>query len=185
MGYRNYIGSISKREYNKIKKLPKEEFYKLRGVDPEDDYIGPYNIVKDIYEFGKYCDFPLKGLTKKFFTDKAFHDDMNNDGELVLVDKRFMEMVIKHYHEKIKAYYADMLDGIDMDDKTTWTPEKFTKLFQHVRSMSIEWRQLTPYDLENGDSVTTSWKYEYELFELVRIYKSFDWKKNVMAYYGY
>lgn len=178
MGYRNYLGIISKREFNKIKKLSKEELYKLRGIDLEDDYIGPY-------EFGKYCDFPMKGLTKKFFTNKDFHNDMNNDGEFVLIDKRFIEMTIKHYHGKIKSYYTEMLEGIDMDDKTTWTPEKFATLFYHVRSMSIEWRQLTPYDLENGEEITTSWKYEYEIFELIRIYKSFNWKKNVMAYYGY
>jgi hypothetical protein len=44
---------------------------------------------------------------------------------------------------------------------------------------------MTPYDLNRDDEVTTSWKYEYAIFELVRIYKTFDWKKNVMIYYGY
>jgi effector-binding domain-containing protein len=185
MGYRNYIGTIPKREYNKIKKLSKTEFYNLRGIDPEDDYIGPYAIVKEIYEFGKYCDFPMKGLTKKFFTNKEFHADMNDEDDFVLVDKRFMEMVIKHYHEKVKDYYKKMLKDVDENNKETWTNKKFAEIFQHIRSMSIEWIQSTPYNLEHGDSICSSWKYEYELFELVRIYKSFDWKKNVMAYYGY
>ena len=186
MGYRNYIGFIPKREYNKIKKLSKNEFYNLRGVDPDDDYIGPYNIVEELYEFGKYCDFPLKGPTKKFFTNKDFHTDMNDDGEFVIVEKPFLGMVIKHYHEKIKAYYKEMVDGVDRNNEETFTPEKFKQLFDHVRSMSIEWRQSSPYELEDGrESITTSWKYEYELFELVRIYKTFDWRKNIMAYYGY
>ena len=51
--------------------------------------------------------------------------------------------------------------------------------------MRIEWTRLTPFNLEDGEEITTSWKYEYGIFELVRIYKSFDWKKNVMIYYGY
>ena len=42
-----------------------------------------------------------------------------------------------------------------------------------------------PYNLENGEQVVNSYKYEYSLFELVRIYKAFDWKNNIMIYYGY
>jgi hypothetical protein len=38
---------------------------------------------------------------------------------------------------------------------------------------------------ENGDQVTNSWKYEYSLFELVRIYKQFNGKENILVYYGY
>jgi hypothetical protein len=59
------------------------------------------------------------------------------------------------------------------------------KLFHHVHGNSIEWLQMTPYDLESGDEVTTSWKYEYAIFELVRIYKTFDWENDIMIYYGY
>lgn len=45
---------------------------------------------------------------------------------------------------------------------------------------------LVPFNLDDGkDEVTSSWKYEYSIFELVRIYKSFDWENNVMIHYGY
>ena len=60
------------------------------------------------------------------------------------------------------------------------------KIIEHIRTMRPEWTHLIPYDLNDGrDEITTSWKYEDGIFELVRIYKSFDWKKNVMIYYGY
>jgi hypothetical protein len=59
------------------------------------------------------------------------------------------------------------------------------KIITHVIDMSSEWNRLTPYNLDSEDAITKSWKYEYEIFELVRIYKSFDWKRNVMCYYGY
>ena len=52
--------------------------------------------------------------------------------------------------------------------------------------MRFEWcGGWNPFDLTEGDAITTSWKYEYGIFEMIRIYKSFDWKKNVMIYYGY
>lgn len=73
-------------------------------------------------------------------------------------------------------------------DFTKITPEEQTALFkiiEHVRTFRTEWTILTPFNLDKGDAITGSWKYEYAIFELVRIYKSFDWKKNVMIYYGY
>ena len=79
-----------------------------------------------------------------------------------------------------------MLKDVDTNKEETWTKEKFTSLFHHVRDFSTEWNYLTPYDLDDGkECITSSWKYEYGIFELVRIYKRFDWKKNVMVYYGY
>lgn len=82
-------------------------------------------------------------------------------------------------------------DGIDHEytfDFAKITPEEQTalwKIIDHVRSFRTEWVQLTPYNLENGNAITTSWKFEYGIFELVRIYKDFDWKKNVMYYHGW
>jgi hypothetical protein len=46
------------------------------------------------------------------------------------------------------------------------------KVIEQVLSMRTEWTYLKPFDLENGKScITDSWKYEYSIFELVRIYK--------------
>lgn len=78
-------------------------------------------------------------------------------------------------------------------DFTKITDAQQTGLFnliEHVKSMGVEWGvksflEMKPYDLTRGDEVTNSWKYEYTIFDLVRIYKTFDWKKNVMIYYGY
>jgi hypothetical protein len=42
-----------------------------------------------------------------------------------------------------------------------------------------------PYNLEKKDNITTSWKYEYSIFELVYIYKKFDWENDLLIYYGY
>jgi hypothetical protein len=214
MGYRNYIGFIPKREYNKIKKLSREEIYQLRGEDLEDGYVGIYDLVSELYGFGKYCDFETKGLVKPFFKNKEFQKSIDGDHEFYTVQKEFLEKVIDNYTEKVKTYYNEMIkpflgsngyssefiNSIKRDynyDKTHYTLDfsKITKeeqtslveIIEHVRSMRNEWVSpyLKPYDLNKGDEITTSWKYEYGIFELVRIYKTFDWKKNVMVYYGW
>jgi hypothetical protein len=37
MGYRNYIASIPKKEYNKIKSLTKQEMFDYYNLKPESD----------------------------------------------------------------------------------------------------------------------------------------------------
>jgi hypothetical protein len=86
----------------------------------------------------------------------------------------------------IKTHYG--IDNQHEFDFSLITKEEQTALFlilEHMKSMRVEWTIFDPYDLTKGSSITTSWKYEYCIFELVRIYKSFDWKRKVMIYYGY
>ncbi len=219
MGYRTYIASIPKREYNKIKSLTSVElfnFYKDSkdlGDYENDFYIGPYEFGQKLYEFGKYTDFdPPKKSMKPFFKKKELKDRYD-DRDFYVVTKEFLEYIIESYRKRIKDYYNDMFmpllgaDGNNVPEflktvKTHYnypndthefdfsniTLEEQTSLFkiiEHVRSFRTEWTYLTPFNLNKGEDVTTSWKFEYGIFELVRIYKTFDWKRNVMIYYGY
>jgi len=68
----------------------------------------------------------------------------------------------------------------------------FFNMIEHVRSMAQEWGIMSflgdarrPYNLDRNSTVSDSWKYEYAQFELVNIYKSFDWENNIMIYYGH
>jgi hypothetical protein len=223
MGYRTYIGSMPKREYNKIKSMSREqliEHYKLE-VEEDENYLGMgvYDFGECLYEFGKYTDFePPKKSIKTFFKNKELNKYFTEEHDFNIVTKEFLEYIIESYKKRISDYYNDMmnpffevkngvferekpcefLNSIKTDYKypendITFDFTKITqqeqnalfKIIEHVRSMRTEWTCLTPYNLENGDSITSSWKYEYGIFELVRIYKSFDWKRNVMIYYGY
>lgn len=38
---------------------------------------------------------------------------------------------------------------------------------------------------ENEPRLTDSWLYEHTIFELVRLYKSIDWDKHCVLFYGY
>ena len=213
MGYRTYIGKMPKREYNKIKSMTAQEMYNFYGLKFDDEsYKGVYEFGEELYEFGKYTDFePPKKSMKSFFKKKELKERYEED-DFYIVTPEFLEYVIESYKNKVKKYYNDMvipflgnedrpsdfLNSIKRNygnDETEYTfdfskitNKEQTALFhiiEHIRSFRTEWVQLTPFDLKNGESVSTSWKYEYGLFELVRIYKSFDWKKNVMYYYGY
>ncbi len=221
MGYRTYIGSMPKREYNKIKSMSREQLIEHYKLEEDENYLGMdvYDFGETLYEFGKYTDFePPKKSLKTFFKNKELNKYFTEENDFNIVTKDFLKYFIESYKKRISDYYNDMMNpffgvkkgvlerykpseflkSIKTDYKysendTTFDFTKITqqeqnslfKIIEHVRSMRTEWTCLTPYNLENGNSVTSSWKFEYGIFELVRIYKSFDWKRSVMIYYGY
>jgi len=120
-----------------------------------------------------------------FFKNKDTQKYYNSDHEIMIIEKDFVKNVIEHYTNKVKNYYKELLKDIDIKNKDTFTQDNFYKLWEHINSFNSEWNMLTPYDLEKGDEVTNSWKFEYEIFELIRIYKHFNYKKNLLVYYGW
>ncbi len=205
MGYRTYIGQMPKRDYNKVKSLDLKALHEAYGHE-----FSFYKQTKELYEFGKYVDFdPPKGSTSPFFKKKEVKEQHEDYNPLV-VTKEFLAYVINKYRQHVIDYYNDMYapfldsesmlmksvkpevykDGdiqYTMDFSQVSTAENIAikKCLDHVREFRAEWVCLTPFDLDEGDSITKSWKFEYNVFELVRIYKSFDWKRDVMVCYGY
>ena len=93
---------------------------------------------------------------------------------------------------KKRIYTGSSKNEYDFDVNKITPKEKsaIVNIIQHVSGIASEWGVKNsiieqPYDLNGNDNITSSWKYEYAIFELIRIYKSFDWKRNVMIYYGY
>lgn len=118
MGYRNYIGTMPKSKYNKIKSLTPEQLYDFYGKKGEDRYIGVYEFGEELYEFGKYVDFdPPKSSMKNFFKNKELQSQYEEDDELYVVDKEFLEYIISNYTEKIKKYYKEMLEPFFDENK--------------------------------------------------------------------
>jgi hypothetical protein len=226
MGYRTYIASMPKKEYNKIKSMNKDqliEHYKIERLDYEieEGYIGMgvYDFGKPLYEFGKCTDFePPKGSLKTFFKNKDLNKYYTDEHDFNIVTPEFLAYIIDSYKRIVADYYNDMmspflgkqdsfrdrakptdfLNSVQTEygypnskhtfDFSLITQEEqnaLWKIIDHLKTMRTEWTAMIPYHLTEGNQVTTSWKYEYAIFELVRIYKTFDWKKNVMLYYGY
>ncbi len=189
MGYRNYIARIKKDEYEKIKNFTKDELYAYKSEDINDGYIGVYDVSEEkaLYELGKYCEFGEKKFFKPVFLNEQLQADFQEEHDFFIVGKDFLKHIIEHYNEKVKNFYKELIKDITNEQVSfKEIPQEVSmKLFHHIHGNSMEWIQMTPYDLDNGDEVTTSWKYEYAIFELVRIYKTFDWENDIMIYYGY
>lgn len=217
MGYRTYIGKISKVEHYAIRDLSIDELYKSKGVDKKDDYIGPYDLLDDkyLYEFGKYTEFDDKKFYKPVFNNAETQKYYTEEGDFWIVDKEYLKHIINFYQDLVKGYYNKMVMPFFGEDVHNQNPSTFLnsiksdykypnrnhtfdfslitqkeqnalyEMIDHVKSMRMDWTWGSPFDLEEGDSITTSWKYEYGVFELVRIYKTFDWENDLLIYYGY
>jgi len=198
MGYRTYIGSISKKEYDKIKTFNQERLCVYKNLKDKDDYVGAYDIVAELYEFGKYTEFDDKKFFKPFWKNKKFQEYY--EGDFWIVERKFLNHIIEHYKEKIISHYNKLLDcsatdrthqkhgvlTIKEEEIKNISSEKAIQWFNHIKDMRSEWTYDFALDLKDEkDRITGSWKYEYSIFELVRIYKTFDWENDVMVYYGF
>lgn len=146
----------------------------------------------------------------KYFTEE--HDfNIVTKEFLKYIIEIYKEKISNYYNDMFKPFFGEKEGVYSKDNPTlflnsikteynypnnnyTFDFEKITqkeqnalyKIFEHIRTMRHEWVNWTPFNLENDTlEITNSWKYEYSIFELVRIYKTFDWKRNVMIYYGY
>ena len=107
MGYRNYIGFIPKKEYNKIKYLTTEQVYDYYDLKSDDEneqpYKGVYEFGTQLYEFGKYVNFePPKNSIKPFFKKKNTQKNWNDENDFNIVTKEFLAYIIETYKERIK-----------------------------------------------------------------------------------
>lgn len=212
MGYRLYISKLPKAIHNEIKDLSLDELHKrYENSDTNEPYTSHLDILNQetIYGFGKYVDFTFPLNTYPIFTRKEVNDYFHEDHDFWIVDKEFLKNVIGHYREKVKTKYNEMLNPFFGDrfepskflnsvDETDWgnktldfsliTQEETNQLLrilEYVRGNRLEWNEFQPYDLDEGDEITNSWKFEYNIFELVRIYKTFDWENDLLIYHGY
>ena len=176
MGYRNYIGRIPKEVYEETKEMAEIDLLKKYGgedykQDPEDTIFVPYrNLpVEELYECGKYSDD--RANLKRFFSEKMEYE---SDTEFWLGSKELLIEIINNYKKKVTSYYQEMFDSEDP-----------TKSKDHFRNMLSEWT-LNPLNMdEESPAISDSWKYEYQVFELVRLLKTFDWDNYVLFYYGH
>ena len=195
----------------RLMKLPKEQWIEYKDKTEEelgDDWYWreiPY--LEELHEIGKSWDFDDETHIERFFTHKmGWEEDM----EFSIANKEFLLDIIENYKQKIINYHQDLYDCIkDVDEKELReyklkrilgkgeyqadgvtirnTPTGRLILYDvqnYFRSKLHDWRFGT-YSLdEEKDEVVTSYTYEYIVFDLVRILKTFDWENDILIWSG-
>ncbi len=194
MGYRHYFYSVPKTQIEEIKKCKtNNEFcdwaeskgYEVERYEGENPYCAVYKLGKEIYEFGKYIDWAFKMQEKnESIFDSEELNERYVDYQPVLCSKEDFLFAINIYKQKIIDFYKELL----AEDKESKIPiEQRHK--QHIENQLSEWANnfgICPIDTNlERETINRSWLYEYAIFELVRVYKTFDWEKNALVLLGW
>jgi hypothetical protein len=199
MGYRHYLYKVDKGLLNKIHHMEKDTFFKwgvdngLVDDDDEEPYLPLYKIGEELFGFGKYYEnaneIQMNG--RPLFADKEL-SERYEEYEPFIVGKEAVLNAIEHQKSLIVQMYENMLLRTDEErleeDFDERTKEQIYE--QHLKSMYIEWKngfnKVFAINLDSSNPViTTSWKYEYSIFELVRLYKVTDWDKYGLIFMGW
>jgi len=180
MGFRTYIGRMSKDSQSKLKTMSILDIAENFGDEDEKEYPpGPYELVEEVYELGKYVTIEADSFV--LFDDKDVEEFYNSDYLFHGITKQGFAEIITDYRKGISFHYTQMNDsygiiGVDQSD-----------IKEHLHNMANEWRNdfTNPVDLSDSDRITNSWKYEYAIFEMIRLYKVFDWENDIAVIYGY
>lgn len=167
MGYRGRLG--------KIKKTIRDKYFGKSYNEVEsmlNDNESPYRLDShtQLYELGKYIEY-----NEDFEPFYSFDIYEECESEFHIMKKEDLKNIIEDYHNKILEYYKDLKEGNEDIDV-------------FLNGKINEWNSpfnLRPYylDQEKTDGfIVSSWKYEYAIFNLVYIYRSFDWENDFLIY---
>jgi len=194
MGYRHYFYGLPKAQIGEIKQCKtNEEFcdwaeskgYEVERYDGEKPWVSVYKIGRELCEFGKYVDwaFDMQENNESIFGNQELKERYSDYAPVICTKEDFL-FAINKYKEKVVAYYKGLLEG----DKESRLPIE-ERWKRHIEGQLTEWKNGFGYCAVNTDlsakRITDSWLYEYAIFELVRVYKTFDWQNNTLVLLGW
>lgn len=212
MGYRNYFYIAEKEKVDNFFSLSHEEQMKITAEIEKKGYsdqefakkiaqeylkenvLSDWNVRKcisaqEIHECGKYFDSETSEKIKEGCKDYS-----DGDTEFCIVKPEALLICAEHYKQKTIDWWENIAKSIDMTDeeiKNDWKnypggrPNIKEKLEYHIRDLKDKRINVLDTDINNKFSITTSWTYEYTMFELIHLYKSIDWNQYQLIWCGY
>ena len=192
MSYRNYIAVVDKESLDKIRNLPYDELIEKYGDEGdlskycfEDKGINIKNLL-EISEKVSYKENAdkLKSCLSPVFSSAKANQQVNEEHEFMLGSKELLELIIEVYRTTIVEYYTTV-QNIDSLREMCFDPridhlEYFIKQCKlKVTEFSEKW-----FVSDNDNILHYTWKYEYDIFNLIYILKTFDWNKNYLLWIG-
>lgn len=202
MGYRHYFYLIEKQEVQNIKRMTCEQllqYVELHGWESDDDWFSLMDVFnqKEIFEFGKlYWDNTADRIysTGVPLFDRLEVQNSFSDYRPYIVGKSGLEMAIQIYKEKILNYFKSLVKEDTIPENIlalSVKPDnlKLDGVCDAVQEKILRWSNVLgtcPVDMdEESETISNSWLFEYQIFELVRLYKSIDWEKYTVLFYGW
>lgn len=183
MGYRNHLA-----------KCPKDAYLKYRGKSEKEiremDGVGDGSLCYDIPEITEIIEGP--GDIAPTEGREPFFSFEDPDEECWIVTKEWLKEYIEAWRVRIHEHFEGLLKGFssDANGNIAINPSTGDDLFFYITHLTSEWSggyDLYPYNLEpeKRDLHVSSSKYEYAIFNLVHLYRTFDWEKDFLLLNGW
>lgn len=195
MSHRFYLVSMPREVYLKV--MPAKNLTQLdailknlgyhKGHPHDKNDVLDYNEFSKIeYEFGSnFWDEAEKIIADSNATwclSPLFHKDKACAPHVV--QEHTLKTIIDVIKENIINYYKNLLKG---DDAICYAMMR-THVEETIREWEPEYRPdiMNPINFnQNDEKLTNSWRYEYSIWELVKLYKDFDFENNTMLFVGW
>lgn len=205
MEYKECLGFIPKKEYKKIRKLSQKQLLKYYVLEEKGLHYLPCRIFVTIRCIAKAQDFILSVYnknTKTFFKHKSMNY-FDEDHVLKIVTKEFLENLIEQYrqgiaeeyHFSIKSFapedtgFGNVFKSVEKEDfdfsKITQNQiNALNKMIFKAMYLHDNWGNKSFYSLDDKTIYLTNETSEHEIFQLINLYKTFNWEKNIMVYHA-
>ena len=202
MGYRHYFYLVDKEEAEKVRDLSyeeliaysKEHFPQAVEKYVYDDgeveiYFNFHRILfqEEIHNFGKlyFCNTAERIYSKgqPLFRNKDTQK-YYAEYEPFIMGKEGMLEAIECYKEKTLSYYQKLLKVFKGE---SLGEEVFISSIDRELNQKISlWSEKHFFNTNlNSKILTDTWLHEYEVFNLMHLYKTIDWDKKALLFYGY
>jgi hypothetical protein len=168
----------------------KQEIAELLDIDYEKD--GDYVWLGDItskYEIDEISDECYKINKNKrhniFFKDKALNDYFNDDTTLFKVSQEDLLELINLYEQKIISFYQNKIKKIK-EEKEENIEKAYDSALVELQYTLTDWASLGAVDksLDKKHRIVKSWSYEYNIFDLLFLYKSVNFNTHILFVRG-
>lgn len=119
----------------------------------------------------------------------------HEDVDVYSITKEGFKMIILEYRQRVIDYMKDSLDLYQHPEEKEFSKHWFTlDLIKEWEDEIREWehtflgdndeRCYFNIDLSDKKRVSGSWMYKYAIFDMIFVYKTFDWDNYTMVVYG-
>jgi hypothetical protein len=206
MSYRYRFAKANKEFVNKILGMSVEELIAFTQTHNPDAYeeiedtppwFNCWNIFQqeEIFDFG---DCPvhqaISNSSKDLFERNQKVGEYFSENEMRMCDKNTLLQAIDALRALIASHFKELAE--DENAARAYCHKRaedwmlISEIFSEFNISESRKTQLNsahyPYDIdEDSDGIVQSGLYEYAIFELVYIYKTFDWENNYLLFYGW
>lgn len=206
MGYRHRFAIVPKAVYLTVKDMTPEQLKEWvfanqpNGWYDEGDgdgWFSHYLLLgqKEIFDFGKDCWF-AGGLIKRAKPLFDLPETQNAMEPIQLCTKADFEYVIDEMRKHIANYFREVFQTYSYEQMLMYFKEKQEMWDDMTETLGMTDlapekaaainAQHRPYNMDlDREGLVNSWLYEYEIFELVLLYRQFNWDENVLLFYGW